>query len=974
MLHCISQSFMNARIRILLAAFLACTLLAQANTPPTVARDPLAARIYRLKNGLTVMISVNKSEPRLQTMIAVRAGSKNDPAEKTGLAHYLEHLLFKGTDRFGTKDYAKEKVYLDEIEGLYEEYNHTTDVAARKAIYHRIDSVSGVAAQYAIANEYDKLLSSIGATGTNAFTSMEQTVYVNDIPSNQFDKWLAIEAERFRNPVLRLFHTELEAVYEEKNIGLDNDGRKMSEATLASLFTRHPYGTQTTIGTVEHLKNPSIRKIKEYFAKYYVPNNMAIILSGDVDPDRAFAAIEAAFGDMKPGDVPPFHFDPEPVRTAPTETTVYGPDAENVEIAFRMPGAGTPESRLLEVTDLLLSYKTAGFIDLNLRKAQKVQDASSSPWILKDYSIHFLTGRPKDGQSLEEVRDLLLAQLDKVKHGEFDEATLKAVVRNLTVDQMRQYESNSGRCFAMLDAYTTGQSWDDASKHLEQLAAITKQQVVDFANAYYGNDYVVAYKRKGVDSNIVKVDKPEITPIDVNREDQSPFVQKMLATPAEEIKPTFIDYSKDIERVSIRKNLPMLYVPNTENGLFSLYYVFDMGKNNDRKLPFAVNYLQYLGTDKYSADQLAKEFFKLGAEFGVSTANDQVYVSLSGLSENLEEAVKLFEDMLRNVKPDDKALEQLVARELKTRADAKLNKRTILWDALRSYAIYGKKNPFTDRLSESELKSLKASDLVATLHGLSQYAHTVMYYGPDPSKKVSEIVGAYHTVPATFTPYPAPTVYPRVETKENIVYFVDYDMVQAEIIWLNKQGAFDAKQMPMISMFNEYFGGGMSSVVFQTIRESKALAYSTFGAYAAPQKKEDPNYVLAYVGTQADKIGQAIPAMEELLTSLPRTEQAFTTAKEALRKQIETERITRTSILFDYLASQKRGVDHDLRKDTYASLDKIGLDDVVRFHKDRFTGRTYALCVLGSKKKIDMAELKKHGRVVELTLADIFGY
>ncbi|MBC8145730.1 MAG: insulinase family protein, partial [bacterium] len=573
-----------------------------------------------------------------------------------------------------------------------------------------------------------------------------------------------------------------------------------------------------------------------------------------------------------------------------------------------------------------------------------------------------------------EVQTLLLEQIDRVKRGEFDEQTLKAVVRNLKVDQMRQYETNTGRCYAMLDAFTTGRDWEKAARHLDELAAVTKADIVEFAKKYYGNDYVVVYKRKGADANIVKVDKPAITPIDVNREDRSPFVEKMLATNAMNVRPMFVDYKKDIKRVSLKSNLPMLYVANNENGLFNLYYVFDMGKNNDQKLPLAVSYLQYLGTDKYSAEQLAKEFFKLGAEFGVSTANDQVYVSLSGLSENFEDAVNLFEHLLTNMKPDDAALQQLVARELKSRADAKLNKRTIMMDALRSYAIYGKNNPFTDRLSEASLKSLTANDLVSTLRGLREYKHRVMYYGPQLEENVKEVVNRYHSVPTTFKAYPKATDYARNETKENVIYFMDYDMVQAELLWLNKQGNFDAASMPMISLFNEYFGGGMSSVVFQTLRESKALAYSTFGAYGIPQKKEDPHYVLAYMGTQSDKLGEAIPAMQELLTALPRTEQSFVTAKEALRKQLETERIVRTGILFDYLAAEKRGVDHDLRADTYAGLDKIGIDDVLRFHKDRFTGNKYALCVLGSKSKINMDELKKHGRVVELTLSDVFGY
>ena len=231
-------------------------------TYTTVDGDPYKARIYTLSNGLTVYLSVNKNEPRIQTLIAVRAGSKNDPHDATGLAHYLEHLLFKGTDKFGTLDFAKEKPLLDEISNRFEDYRKTTDPSTRKIKYHEIDSVSGLAAKYAIANEYDKMLGAIGAKGTNAFTWLEQTVYENDIPSNQVTKWLEIESERFRHPVLRLFHTELEAVYEEKNRNIDNDGEEQFETLMAELFKHHTYGTQTTIGTVEDLKNPSIKKIQ----------------------------------------------------------------------------------------------------------------------------------------------------------------------------------------------------------------------------------------------------------------------------------------------------------------------------------------------------------------------------------------------------------------------------------------------------------------------------------------------------------------------------------------------------------------------------------------------------------------------------------------------------------------------------------------------------------------------------------------
>lgn len=940
----------------------------------TVAGDPLQARIYTLKNGLKVMMSVNKSEPRIQTLIATRAGSKNDPANATGLAHYLEHMLFKGTDKFGTLDYAKEKVLLDKIDALYEEYNHTTDPATRKAIYRKIDSVSGEAAKYAIANEYDKLTAAIGATGTNATTSNERTVYINDIPQNQLEKWLMIEGERFRNPVLRLFHTELEAVYEEKNIGMDNDDRKMFETVMATMFKNHPYGTQTTIGTVEHLKNPSLKEIRKYYNTYYVPNNMAVILAGDLDPDATIALIDKYFGWMEPKPVPTLTFAPETPRKAPVEVSVYGPDVENLALVYRFPGAGTRDAQLLEVTDLLLAYKTAGLIDLNLKKSQKVLDASSSPLILTDYSIHWFSGVPKQGQSLEEVRDLLLGEIARLKRGEFDEAALQAVIKNLKVDQIKQYESNSGRAFAMLDAFSLGQDWGSHTRKLDLLSRFTKSDVVAFANKYYGNDYAVVYKRAGVDNSIVKVEKPAITPVDVNREAQSPFLQQVLGTKAPQITPAFIDYNKDITRLALKNGVPVYYKANTENDLFSLYYVFDMGRKNDKKLPIAVKYLQYLGTDKYTADQLSKEFFKLGCEFGVSAGEDQIYVSLSGLKESYEPALKLFEEFLANIKPDQKALDGLIAQELKTRVDEKRDKRTILWSGLRSYAVYGKNNPFTDRLSEADLRSLKANDLVSYLKSLNGYKHKVLYYGPASGQSLVNSLDTYHRMTTTLRDYPAPVVYARNEMKENTVYFVNFDMVQAEVVWLNKQQAFDVKAVPVISLFNEYYGGGMSSVIFQNIRESKALAYSTFASYQIPAKGTDPFYILSYLGTQADKLPEAIPAMNALLTEMPRTEQSFATAREGLRNQIETERVTKAAVLFDYLAAEKRGLDYDIRKDIYAGLDKLTLDDLQQFHNARYKGVAYSYCVLGSKEKLNMSELQKYGKVVELSMEDIFGY
>ena len=259
--------------------------------------DPINARIYKLDNGLTVYMSVYKDEPRIQTLIPVRTGSKKDPSDATGLSHYLEHLMFKGSDVFGTIDYEREKEELNKITDLYEQRYHSTDSLEREQIYCQIDSISGVAAKYAITDEYGKLLESIGASGTNAFTSAEQTVYINNIPSNQLENWLTIEASRFAHPVMRIFHTELEIVYEEKNISMDSDRRKIEFAMYEELFKKHPYGYQTTIGSIEHLKNPSLQKVIDYYNTYYVPNNMAICLSGDFDQrGRKFRNYRSCWG------------------------------------------------------------------------------------------------------------------------------------------------------------------------------------------------------------------------------------------------------------------------------------------------------------------------------------------------------------------------------------------------------------------------------------------------------------------------------------------------------------------------------------------------------------------------------------------------------------------------------------------------------------------------------------------------------
>jgi predicted Zn-dependent peptidase len=941
----------------------------------TGVKDPIDAKIYTLDNGLTVYLSVNKDAPRINTAIAVRAGSKNDPADATGLAHYLEHLMFKGTPNYGTKDWEKEKVEIAKIIDLFETYRQTTDPAMRKKIYAQIDSISYVASQYAIPNEYDKMVSAIGAKGTNAYTWIEQTVYINDIPSNQVDKWLELERERFSIPVQRLFHTELEIVYEEKNRGLDSDGRKVYEAMNRALFKNHQYGTQSTIGTIEHLKSPSMKKVEEYYYTYYVPNNMAICLAGDFDPETVLAKIKETFGTMEHKEVPVYNPPVEDPITEVRTVEVLGPDAESVRVGFRLPGDNTREADLLTMMDMVLSNSQAGLIDLNLNQQQKVIGGFSSPYIWKDYSQHIFGARPRQGQSLEEVRDLLLGQIELVKKGEFPDWLPEAIVNDLKLSEIRSFDSNGGRTNAFVNAFIKHTKWEDVIGKMDRLAKITKKDIVDFANKYYSdNNYAVVYKRVGKDDSIIKVTKPEITEVKLDRDSQSQFVTDFMAKPTKDIAPVFIDYKNEITFGQLNKDVEVLHKANNNNDLFSLYYIADMGRDNFDNIGYAMNYLNYLGTSKYSPSELKQEFYKIGCDISVSSGDDQSYVVLTGLKKNFKAGVKLLEHLLADAQANEEALVNMKSDIKKQRANNKLDKGQILFSGMLNYGIYGPKSSFTNRLSNAEMDAITSAELLEMIHSLTQYPHRVLYYGPQGVEQLSADLNELHKLPDTWKEIPEAKNFVQMETKENQIYLVNYDMQQAEILMLSRKDQFDPALAPIRRMFNEYYGGSMSSVVFQTMREQRALAYSVFASYRFPEKAGEYDNVLAYIGTQADKVEEAMAGYMDLLKNMPKSEKSFDLAKEAILKQIQTERITKTSVLFNYENAKKLGLDYDLRKPVYEQVPDMKIDDIEAFFNDKIRGTKYNIMVLGDLKKIDRSVLAKYGDIQELTLEELFGY
>jgi predicted Zn-dependent peptidase len=936
--------------------------------------DPMKTRIYTLDNGLKVYLSDYEKSPRVHVFIPVKAGGKNDPADNTGLAHYLEHMMFKGTDKFGTTDYSKEKVMLDSIESMFNYYATLTDSEERKAYYAKIDEYSNQAAELAIPNEYDKMIAMLGGKGLNAYTTTDRTVYTVDIPSNEIPRFLELEGSRFRKIVNRLFHTELEAVYEEKNRSLDSDGSKAYEAMMRNVFNKHPYGTQTVIGTIDHLKNPSITEIRNYFETYYRPNNVAICMSGDIDYNETIKLIDENFGDWEPNeDLEPWTKIEEDPITEPIETEVYGPDAERLQIGFRFGGTSSDDMIMIQLIDYIMNNSEAGLIDLNLKQQQRVLNAGSYVNNMNDYSVHALYGSPKQNQSLEEVKDLLLEQLEALKKGEFEDWLVDAVITGFKKSKMKELEYNSARANAMVMAFTNDMEWADYIQEIEKMEAITKEEIVAFANERYGENYVVVYKRNGEDPNKRQVEKPQITKVPLNRDNKSDFHQALASKEVSKLKPVFVNYEEDINSFSVN-NVDVIAKKNEENELFELTYLLDFGQNADPKLSMAVNYLEFLGTDEYNAEAFKKELYKLGCSFNVYASTERTYVTLSGLDENMEKATELFESLLANPVADEEALDKMIDRTFKSRSDAKKNKGLILQAGLLNYGKYGPKNPFNDVIPNYELKDLKADELITLIKGITKLPHRILYYGPREEAEVSKFLASYHPVPASFDEIPPLKNYEELETTDPKVFWTDYDMVQTEMVFLSKGGTYDVTNEPAVRMFNQYFGGGMNSIVFQEIREAQGLAYAVFSSYSQPSKKDKANYLIAYVGTQADKQAEAMEAMMDLLNDMPKSEEAFNIAKESILNKIESERVTGSSVLWNYIGAQDKGLDYDVRSDIYSQVKGMTFENLTDFHEKYVKDKKFTTVMVGSRDKIDFDNLKNYGEVQEISLDDLFGY
>ncbi|MFN8578646.1 MAG: insulinase family protein [Candidatus Sericytochromatia bacterium] len=930
---------------------------------------------FTLDNGLKVYLTRNTETPRFRAEIAVDSGSKQDPQDATGIAHYLEHMLFKGTENMGTSDFAKEKVLLDEINKLYDIRFNEKDESKRLELLKKINKLAVEASKYSIPNELDAIYSKLGAQGLNAYTDAEETVYVVDLPKNRMEQWAMIESERFAKPVFRLFQSELETVYEEKNRSMDNKERIIGEAVEQLLYKKHPYGTQTTLGTVEHLKNPSLTKMYEFYRKNYVPNNMAIIISGDIDIPETKKIITKYFSSWKKGDDVKFEVPKEEPINGIERKTVNYKGEEKLVLAFRGAKYSDKDKDALTLIDMILDNGEAGLINQNLVNVQKVRAAGSYTNANEDYGSMYLYGIPKQGQSLKELEDLLLEQVNKIKKGEFDESLLSGIILAFEIGQKARLESNDGRVDILKTAFLRETTVNEILGVSERLKKISKDDIIKAANKYYQNNYVAVY-RTDKEYTFPKIEKPNLEKVALNNDRKSDFIKKVESIKTEPIEPKWIDYNKDFKAISYAPGTVLYHTYNPLNDLFNFYISYDYGNKHYRGFCEVMDELNFAGTGKMTPEQIKEEFFKMGVNANYSCGDYGFTFSMSGTDSQFEKALALGEKVLWSATLDENHLKNKVSNILTSRIDAKKDHNT-LRRALSSYIGLGKKSSYLERLSKEELEKLSVNQYDDMRKQLIKQNFEVSYSGQLPVDIVEKTVKKYHQPQNINVPLLNPRQRPEKEfvirhNKPVKIYFLDNKGAQAHISLLIPESKVNVNDNLKTALYNEYFDGGMGGIMFQEVREARSLAYSTSAYYSQGSRLGDQDQMTGYIGTQADKTIESLTLFIDLLKNLPVSKDRFERARDAIENSYRTGYVDFRSIVGTVMYWGKLGYDKDPRPEDFEKLSKVEFDEMLKYVKEKVSNNNLTFMVVGDKSKIKMEDLKKLGDLEEVSINNLF--
>ena len=937
--------------------------------------NALKVKEYRLENGLTVWLNEDHSQPKVFGAVVVKAGAKDCP--DTGIAHYFEHMMFKGTDRIGTLDYESEKVLLDSIAMKYDELAMTEDTAARARLQKEINELSIRSSEYVIPNEFNRLINRFGGSGLNAATSYDATIYFNTFSPQYMVQWAEINSERLINPVFRLFQSELETVYEEKNMYGDFIGGQVMDTLMARYFGPHPYA-YPIIGSTKNLKNPRLTEMHKFFEDYYVASNMALILSGDFDTQQVMPILEKAFSRIRSGNAPK----QEKVMLPPfngRETMKVKfpiPFIKAMGLGFRGVSANHEDQVALNIAvNLLNNANGTGYLD-KLMVEHKLMGALAINESMNEAGILAVAIMPKLLiQSYSSAEKMVWDEINRVKNGDFSDE----MFNSLKLEQKRQYASSleniDSRATIMMNLFSQGKSWNDYLNEVARIESITKEDVVRVAQKYFSNNYLCVTKSTGKYPKD-NLPKPAFSPVvPRNADASSSYAKQLEKIPEQQVAPRIIDFEKDVKTSKLTPLVTLYTTPNPLNDIFTLNISYGIGALEQPELMQLTNYLQLLGTESLSFEQFRSRLQSIGSTLAFDVTPDAFVMKVTGFDNHIDETMELVGDFIRHAKADDKKLRQIVD-------DAKVSEKAFfksgdnVASALLEQVKYGDQSRYLRKLSLSQIKKLKGKDMLAIYDKVRSVQCDLHYCGTLPVEKVIGTIRQHLPLERTTVASNSPYYRELKQYDRPTVFFIDMpDMAQSIVYGYVKGDPVDDKASRHASrLFSVYFGGDMSSLMFQEIREFRSFAYRTSGRYQLPNHahKGTAGSFTAMLSTQSDKTLDALGVLDSLIREMPLKPERMEAVKQTLVNRINNDYPPFRNLSEKVASARMEGFDRDPAEEFLRDIATMDMQDISRFYREQISGRPVVYVIAGNRKHIDMKKLAEYGTIIKVKKKDIY--
>ena len=937
--------------------------------------NALKVKEYRLENGLTVWLNEDHSQPKVFGAVVVIAGAKDCP--DTGIAHYFEHMMFKGTDRIGTLDYESEKVLLDSIAMKYDELAMTEDTAARARLQKEINELSIRSSEYVIPNEFNRLINRFGGSGLNAATSYDATIYFNTFSPQYMVQWAEINSERLINPVFRLFQSELETVYEEKNMYGDFIGGQVMDTLMARYFGPHPYA-YPIIGSTKNLKNPRLTEMHKFFEDYYVASNMALILSGDFDAQQVMPILEKAFSRIRSGNAPK----QEKVMLPPfngRETMKVKfpiPFIKAMGLGFRGVSANHEDQVALNIAvNLLNNANGTGYLD-KLMVEHKLMGALAINESMNEAGILAVAIMPKLLiQSYSSAEKMVWDEINRVKNGDFSDE----MFNSLKLEQKRQYASSleniDSRATIMMNLFSQGKSWNDYLNEVARIESITKEDVVRVAQKYFSNNYLCVTKSTGKYPKD-NLPKPAFSPVvPRNADASSSYAKQLEKIPEQQVAPRIIDFEKDVKTSKLTPLVTLYTTPNPLNDIFTLNISYGIGALEQPELMQLTNYLQLLGTESLSFEQFRSRLQSIGSTLAFDVTPDAFVMKVTGFDNHIDETMELVGDFIRHAKADDKKLRQIVD-------DAKVSEKAFfksgdnVASALLEQVKYGDQSRYLRKLSLSQIKKLKGKDMLAIYDKVRSVQCDLHYCGTLPVEKVIGTIRQHLPLERTTVASNSPYYRELKQYDRPTVFFIDMpDMAQSIVYGYVKGDPVDDKASRHASqLFSVYFGGDMSSLMFQEIREFRSFAYRTSGRYQLPNHahKGTAGSFTAMLSTQSDKTLDALGVLDSLIREMPLKPERMEAVKQTLVNRINNDYPPFRNLSEKVASARMEGFDRDPAEEFLRDIATMDMQDISRFYQEQISGRPVVYVITGNRKHIDMKKLAEYGTIIKVKKKGIY--